>query len=131
MKNALLILLMLLLPWQAISAAERSLTHVLGSQQSTASFIEHFTHHLKLVMHHHDSGDDNDGDGGGPMHDDDSRQSARHLVDFDHGFSASVLFATPVGVAVLPEIRIAPVIPPDSFDDRTTLPLRRPPRALL
>ena len=126
MKNALLVLLMLLLPWQTISAAERNFTHVVSSQQGTASFIKHFTEHARLVMHHHD-GDDN----GGPPHDDDSRQSTRHLADVDHGFSVNALFATPLAITALPDVRIAPVIRPDSFEDRTTLPLRRPPRSLV
>ncbi|MBC7685280.1 MAG: hypothetical protein H7176_08630 [Bdellovibrionales bacterium] len=126
MKNALLVLLMLLLPWQTISAAESNFTHIVNSQQETATFIKHFTEHVRLVMHHHD-GADNDG----PPHDDDSRQSARHLADFDHGFSVNVLFANPLVVSAPPDVCAAPVIRPDSFDDRTTLPLRRPPRSLI
>lgn len=126
MKNALLILLMLLLPWQTITATERNFTHAVSGQTSTAAFIKHFGEHVKQVMHHHDGDDD-----GSPPHDDDSRQSARHLADFDHGFSVNVLLATPLAVSALADVRIAPVIRPDSFDDRTTPPLRRPPRALV
>ena len=127
MKNALLVLLMMLLPWQAITAAERNFVHVVDSQQSEASFIKHYTEHVELIMHHHDG--DGDEDSGTP-HDDDSQQSARHLADFDHGCSFNVLFPAPHAVAVLPAVRIAPAIRPVSFDDRTTVPPRRPPRAL-
>lgn len=126
MKNALLILLMLLLPWQSATAMERNFTHVMDSQQSTASFIKHYSQHVKLVMHHHDGADDR-----GASHDDDSQQSARHLADFDHGVSFNVLFSAQFAVATVPAIRIAPVIRPDSFDDHTTPPLRRPPRTLI
>ena len=125
MINALLILLMLLLPVQTISAAQRHFTHIVGSQQSTASFIKHYGEHVELIMHHHDDGGDR-----GASHNDDSQKSARHLVDFDHGFSINVLFPAQLQIAALPVIRIAPVICPDSFDDHTTLPLRRPPRVL-
>ncbi len=128
MKNALLILLMLLLPWQTITAAQRNFAHVMDSQQSTASFIKHFSEHVKLVMHHHDSEDDH---GSSAAHEDDSEQSARHLVDFDHGFSVNVLFSFGPAVAALPADRIAPVIRPDSFDNHTIRPLRRPPRTLV
>ena len=67
MKNAVLIMLMLLLPWRTITAAERNFMHVMDSQQSTASFIKHYSEHVELVMHHHDGEDD---DGAAP--DDDS-----------------------------------------------------------
>lgn len=125
MKNALLVLLMLLLPWQAITAAERNFMHVVDSQQGEAAFVKHYTEHVELIMHHHDGDDD-----GGASHDDDSQKSVRHLADFDHGFSFNVLFPTDHLVATLPTVRIAPAIRPDTFDDRTTLPPRRPPRTL-
>lgn len=122
----LLILLMLLLPWQAITAAERNFTHVIGNQESTASFIRHYSEHLAQSMHHHDDDDDH-----GVSHDDNSERSARHMADFDHGFSMNVLFPIPHAVTAVPVGSIAHGICPDSFDDRTTLPLRRPPRALV
>jgi len=123
MKNALLILFMLLLPWQTITAAERNFMHVTDSQQSEANFVKHFTEHVDMVMHHHDDDD-------GVAHDDDTQKSARHLADFDQGLCFNVLFPAPHAVPMLPVVRIAPVIRPDSFADRTTLPPRRPPRAL-
>lgn len=125
MKNALLILFMLLLPWQTITAAKRNFMHVTGSQQSEAYFVKHLTEHIELVMHHHDEDDD-----GVVAHDDATQKSARHLADFDQGLCFNVLIPAPHAVAVLPAVRIAPVVRPDSFADRTTLPLRRPPRVL-
>lgn len=125
MKNALLILFMLLLPWQTIAAAERNVMHLTGSQQGEANFARHAIEHAGLLMHHHDEDDD-----GGVAHDDDTRQSARHMSDFDQGFCFNALLPAPQPVAVLPAMRIAPVARPDSFADRTILPLRRPPRAL-
>lgn len=127
MKNALLVLLMMLLPWQAITAAERNFDHVVDSQQGEAAFIKHYTEHVELIMHHHDG--DGEEDSGVP-HDDDSQQSARHLADFDHSCSFNVLFPAPLAVAAFPAVRIAPAICPVSLDDRTTAPPRRPPRAL-
>jgi len=123
MKNALLILFMLLLPWQTITAAERNFEHVTGSQQNVAYFVKHFTEHAELVMHHHD-----DDEPDGVAHDDDTQKSARHLADFDHGLAFNVLFPAPHTVVILPTARVAPTIRPDTFDDRTTLPPRRPPR---
>lgn len=127
MKNALLVLLMLLLPWQAITAAERSFVHIMNGKQSEISFVKHFSEHVELIMHHHDD-DDDDGDA---SHNDDTQKSARHLADFDHGLSLNVLFPALHTVAMLPVVRIAPAIWSGIFDDHTTLPPRRPPRALI
>jgi len=127
MKNALLVLLMLLLPWQAITAAERNFVHVMNGKQSEASFVKHFSEHVEMIMHHHDD-DDDDGDA---SHNDDTQKSARHLADFDHGLSLNVLLPAPHMVAMLPAVRIAPAIWSGTFDDHTTLPPRRPPRALI
>ena len=99
--------------------------HILKGKQSEASFVKHFSEHVEMVMHHHD---DDDGDA---SHDDDTQKSARHLADFDHGLSFNVLFPAPHTVAMLPAVRIAPAIWSGIFEDNTTLPLRRPPRALI
>lgn len=123
MKKALLILFMLLLPWQVITAAERNFVHVTSSQQGQTYFAKHFSEHVELVMHHHDDDDD------GPSHDDDSKQSSRHLVDSNQAFSFNALFPVPQSVAVLPILRFAPAVRLEPFHDRTTLPPRRPPRA--
>lgn len=125
MKNALLILLMLLLPWQANAAAQRNFEHVIRSQHSGDSFIKHYAEHVELVMHHHDSDDD-----GGLSHDD-AEKSARHLADVDHGFNFNVLFPALHAVATLPTASLARAPCLYRFDDRNTPPPRRPPRALV
>lgn len=98
--------------------------HVMGGQQSAASFIKHYTEHIELIMHHHDSDD-----GSGVSHDDDSEKSARHLADFDHGVNFNVLLPASHAVAALPTVRLAPATCLYSFDDRNTPPPRHPPRA--
>ena len=130
MKKTLLILLILILPLQVLSLAERNFKHIVASQHSTALFIKHYAEHVALVMHHHDDVDENDE--GTTPHNDESPQSARHIVDFDHGFSINILLATTVYVLTpTPVIRTALVIRSDSFDDRSIPPLRRPPRTLV
>lgn len=124
MKNVLLVLLMLLLPWQAITAAERVYLHVTSSSgQGEAAFIKHFTEHNEQILHHHD-----DDEGDGVSHQDDTAKSWRHLADIDHGFSINLLLPAAPMVATLPDVRVAPVIRPEFFEDRTPLPPRRPPR---
>ena len=103
--------------------------HVMNSKQSEASFVKHFSEHVEMIMHHHD---DEDGDHDGEAsHNDDTQKSARHLADFDHGLSFYVLFPAPHAVTMLPTVRIAPATWSSTFDDHTTLPPRRPPRALI
>ena len=54
-------------------------------------------------MHHHDG---EDGHEGGASHGDNSQQSARYLVDFDHSFNVNVLFPTQPTIAPLPAVII-------------------------
>lgn len=124
MKNVLLILFMLLLPWQSIAATERNLAHVTSSQQGQVEFTQHFTEHVQLVMHHHD-------DDGGESHDDDKQQSSRHLADNSQGFSMNALFPTSQTVVILPMVRVGHSLPPETFQTRSTLPPLRPPRTLV
>lgn len=130
MKNALLVMLMLLLPWQVITAAEHNFVHIMNGKQSEATFVKHFSEHAEMIMHHHHD-DDDDYDDGDASHNDDTQKSARHLADFDHGLSLNVLFPALHTVAMLPVVRITPAIWSGTFDDHTTLPPRRPPRALI
>ncbi len=124
MKNVFLVLMMLLIPWQASAAADHNFMHVMGEQKSEALFIKHFAEHIALIMHHHD------GDDGSDMsYDDDSEKSARHFADCDHGANVNVLFPSSQTVAALPIVRIAPATCLYSFDDRNIAPPRRPPRA--
>ena len=144
MKRAFLILLMLLLPLQALAASQRTLAHVLGSgTQPMAVVIKHIAEHQGQVPHHHARDDDAVGDQtdhagseaataaiDGDIHLDKSQKSLKHLADYEHGCSVHSLLPT-VHIAALPlPARIAPYWEPASFHERTTTPLRRPPRAL-
>lgn len=131
MKAFLVILLMLVLPLQAIAAAERNLTHVLGnaSAQGLAFVAQHMAEHAENVLHHHDDDDDDDAGSGG-THVDSSQKSIQHLADFEQGCGMNILllaFSTP-SLPVAP--RVAPAFQPAVFSDRSTIPLLRPPRAL-
>lgn len=129
MKKILLILLMLAIPWQAIAAAERNLTHLLGSGSGTGlEFVgKHIAEHAEHIAHHHDN-DDDAGDSG--THVDDSPKSLQHLADFEQGCNMNILLPY-ISEPGLPAIVIAaPIFRSDGFSDRTTSPLLRPPRAL-
>jgi hypothetical protein len=97
--------------------------HMIGGGQSTEYFIQHYTEHTDRILHHHD-----DEAGSSGSHEDDTDQSLRHLADVDHGFSMNVLLPVPPAVISLPEVRAAPMVRPDAFFDRTTIPPLRPPR---
>ena len=128
MKKALLILLMMLLPWQAYAAMERNLVHVLGDGQPHAmAFVaKHMAEHAAHVLHHHD--DDGD-DGDAPsLHQDDSQKSVQHLADFDHGCGLHILMPAYGALPMALAERSAPPVFHDTYSDRTTLPLLRPPR---
>jgi hypothetical protein len=124
MKKALLIMLLFLLPWQAIAAAERSLTHVMSSRVGgdLGSIVRHMAEHDAHVLHHHDDGD-------GDVHLDKSEKSIHHLNDYDQGCGLHVLLPAPplLSAIVLPSL--APDAWPHTFSDRTTLPPLPPPRA--
>lgn len=125
MKKALLLVLLIVLPWQTIAAAERAFTHVM-SRQTDGGFervAKHLAEHDSHVLHHHEGHDD------GNPHVDQSDKSVQHLNDFEHGYGAAVLLpAAPVFSAIsLP--RTAPLPWPETFSDRTILPPLPPPRA--
>jgi hypothetical protein len=125
MTKALLLILLIVLPWQAIAAAERTLAHVMSSQAGSGfeQVGKHLAEHETHVLHHHEDHDDGD------AHVDQSDESVQHLNDYEQGCSAAVLLpAAPVLSAIaLP--RLPPIPWPESFSDRTTLPPLPPPRA--
>jgi hypothetical protein len=130
MKKALLILLMLLLPLQSAIAAERGFTHLMrGSNEHGLSLVaQHLAEHAGSVPHHHDD-DDEDADAGSEAHVDNSPQSLQHLADYEHGCAMNLLLlpaAAPLPLAV--SLRLPPIVAVDTYSDRTTLPLLRPPR---
>lgn len=129
MKNFLIVILMVLIPMQAIAAAERNFTHVLGSAGQTAeSVVNHIVAHAERVMHHHDDHDNVEAGEVDP-HLDNSAESSKHIADFE--LSCGMTFFLPaVSDSSLPAIaRIAPSWRYDAFSDRSTTPLLRPPRA--
>jgi len=125
MKKALLLILLIVLPWQAIAAAERTLTHVMSSQAAGGfeQVGKHLAEHEAHVLHHHEAHDDGD------AHVDQSEKSVQHLNDYEHGCGAALLWpAAPVLSAIaLP--RLPPIPLPETFSDRSTLPPLPPPRA--
>jgi hypothetical protein len=129
MKKVLLILLMLVLPLQAIAAAQRNLTHVLGSgsAQGLAFVTQHMAEHAEHVLHHHD--DDDDDDGGG-THVDSSQKSIQHLADYEQGCGMNILLSAFNEPCLPVAPRAAPTFRPAVFSDLSTIPLLRPPRAL-
>lgn len=130
MKKVFLILMMLVLPWQAIAATERNLTHVLGSGSGHGPefVIKHIAEHADHVLHHHDDDDDADD---GTTHIDNSQKSFQHLADHEQGCSMNILLPA-LHEPGLPAVeRIAPAFRPDVFSNRTTIPLLRPPRAFV
>lgn len=133
MKKALLIFLLMVLPWQAIAAVERNVTHVLGSGKAhdLQFVVKHMAEHADHVMHHHDDDadeDDDDEDDDDDTHVDDSLKSMQHLADYDQAGSLNVLFfipSQPDGAFMSP----TPVaFWSDTYSNRTTMPLLRPPR---
>jgi len=106
--------------------------HVIGGAGQSVEFVvSHLSAHADRVMHHHDDHDDSNSDvaGESATHVDDSQESYKHISDID--LSCGISFLLPaISLSSLPAIdRIAPALRPDTFSDRTTLPLLRPPRA--
>lgn len=128
MKKAILIFLLMVLPWQTIAAAERNLTHVLGTGKSNdlQFVLKHIAEHADHILHHHD--DDADDDDDNTTHVDDSMKSVQHLADYDQAGCLNVLFFIPE----LPDTTFLSPIPSvicsDTYSNRTTTPLLRPPR---
>jgi|GEM_PF-1685938 len=128
MKKALLIFLLMVLPWQAIASTERNFTHVLGSgkSQDLQFVLKHVAEHADHILHHHD--DDADEDDDDDTHVDDSLKSVQHLADYDQAGSLNVLFFVPDQAADALVSPTPAVLWSDTFSDRTTIPLLRPPR---
>jgi len=125
MKKALLIILLIILPWQAIAAAERNLVHVMsGKAGHDLQYVgKHMAEHDANVLHHHD--DDNDDE----PHVDASKKSVQHLNDYEHGGSLHVLLPAAPVLSIIAAPQPAPVAWPENYSDRTTLPPLPPPRA--
>jgi hypothetical protein len=127
MKKALLIILLIVFPWQAIAAAERNLAHVMSSHtDGDFHYVsKHMAEHDAHVLHHHDDDDDDDGD----AHVDKSEKSIQHLNDYEHGGSLHVLLSAPPVLSAIAAPRLVPAHRPERYSDRTTHPPLPPPRA--
>lgn len=125
MKKTLLILLMLLLPWQSMIAAERNFAHLMTgtSGESMEVVSQHMADHVANIPHHHDD-DDADSD----AHVDNSQKSFQHLADYEHGGGMNLLWPVPMQLPLAVTIRVPPEMSSDTYSDRSTLPLLRPPR---
>ncbi|EEF24391.1 conserved hypothetical protein [Ricinus communis] len=127
MKKVLLLILLIVFPWQAIVAAERNLTHIMsgGNGSDFRQVAEHMAEHDARVLHHHD----NDDDEGGGTHVDKSEKSVKHLNDYEHICNLHALLTSALVLSDEPAPQLAPALRPESYSNRTTIPPLRPPRA--
>ncbi|MES2743248.1 MAG: hypothetical protein V4754_20175 [Pseudomonadota bacterium] len=132
MRNVLLILMLLLLPWQAATAAQRNFVHLLGGASTDVTLVgKHIAEHEAHIFHHHDhehdDGDDEEDAPPSGMHEDDSDASTQHLSDYEHGGSLHLLLqaAPPLPMSVVADV--PPVFIGIAYMNRTALPLLRPP----
>ncbi|WP_354686780.1 hypothetical protein [Cupriavidus necator] len=115
MSRVIAILLMLVLPLQALAAAQRQLAHSAGFPP------DHLVAHAEHIPHHHD--DD------GEIAFDDSPASASHQLDFDYGtnFQAALplMLLPPAG----PRTEAEPLFLGARMPDPGRSPPLRPPHA--
>lgn len=121
MKRAFLIFLAMLLPLQAVVAAERGFAHAMQEQQDARQTLAHTKAHADHVSHHHH--DD------GAVDFDNSQASVKHLLDCDQGGSLTVILPSAAPVAFNPMPQHAPALYASVFPERTTSPPLRPPHA--
>jgi hypothetical protein len=121
MRRYFLILLAMLIPLQAVIAAERSFAHAMEAQQSEDVTLQHMQAHAEHIPHHHHD------DGG--VHEDDSQASIQHLLDCDHGFSVSVVLPADNQIPVRISSQMTPAFEVGVIPSRTTSPPLRPPHA--
>lgn len=115
MSRIVAILLMLMLPLQALAAVERQFAH------SPDAMLEHMVIHAEHVPHHHD--DD------GSVHQDDSVASASHQLDFDFAFNLLGTVALAFSVPVVPPRYLTPVFVAGVVPSPASSPPLRPPHA--
>ena len=132
MKKTLLILLLLILPLQALAEVKRNLTHVLGtgSGHGMEFLIKHIADHAHRIAHHHDGGGSDADANESNTHVDNSQKSFQHLADYEQGGNANLLLPSISDPAAPILARTVPAFSPGTFANRTTIPLLRPPRAL-
>ena len=130
MKKALLIFLMLLLPWQAFAAMERNVAHFSGNGgvHGLMFVVKHMAEHAEQVLHHHDDDGDDGDDAAGATHVDNSQKSVQHLADYDHASSMHILLSTVSAPGLVAIARTSRTFWRDPCRTRSILPLLRPPQ---
>jgi hypothetical protein len=117
-RRFVFILLMLMLPWQAIASTIGALAH----ESEAANVIVHIgDHELGVTHHHHDDGS---------ISYDDTDASQQHLSNYAGTNGAALLTSLSFGLA----LPVASIAPPEFSPPFLSGPflegLRRPPRAL-
>ncbi len=103
------LLLMLILPLQALAAAQRQLAHTAGLPP------DHMAAHAGHIPHHHDED--------GEIAFDDSAASASHQLDFDYGTH----FQAPLPAGMVPPLTLQTQREPSFVGSRIPDPGRSPP----
>lgn len=114
MSRIVAILLMLMLPLQALAAVERQFAHASGQ------VLDHMVVHAEHVPHHHDDGD---------IHEDDSSASASHQLDFEVASNLLGTVSLAYSLPVLPPRYQTPLFDGAVIPDPTGTPPLRPPHA--
>lgn len=115
-RRLLLILLMIILPWQAIASTLSSLTH------ESDNIVMHMAEHdLGIAHHHHDDGS---------FHHDNSETSREHLSEHVCCPGAAMLVSLSIDVSVIFASLAPPEFSPPFLAGPVLEGLRRPPRAL-
>ncbi|MEZ7784752.1 hypothetical protein O4A46_23430 [Cupriavidus gilardii] len=115
MSRIVAILLMLMLPLQALAAVERQFAHASGP------VLDHMVVHAEHVPHHHDD----DGD----IHEDDSSASASHQLDFELASNLLGTVSLAYSLPVLPPRYQTPLFGGAVIPDPAGTPPLRPPHA--
>lgn len=115
MSRVIAILLMLILPLQALAAAQRQLAHWAGFPP------DHMVVHAEHVPHHHE--DD------GEIAFDDSSASASHQLDFDYSTNFQAALPVTVLPPAVPQTQPAPLFLGGQVPDPGGSPPLRPPHA--
>ncbi|SPS00411.1 conserved exported hypothetical protein [Cupriavidus taiwanensis] len=115
MSRMIALLLMLILPLQALAAAQRQLAHAAGFPP------DHMAAHAEHIPHHHDED--------GEIAFDDSTASASHQLDFDYGTH----FQAPLPAGMVPPLTLQmqgePLFLGGRIPDPGCSPPLRPPHA--
>lgn len=115
MSRVIAILLMLILPLQALAAVQRQLAHSAGFP------ADHIAAHVEHVPHHHD--DD------GNITFDDSTESVSHQLDFDYGSQFQATLPAGLLLPLAQQTQPEPLFLGGHMPDPRDSPPLRPPHA--